>query len=147
MTMKKISFLLLAIVISCTKNDETMNSQKESPLAAVVKLISAESMGYIEVAKAYIDVKRVYSKHVSDNTDYDSLFADHVKFMSATTDSKKMTNHFKYFNYEISEIHDGSSAKVKFESKDKEASLERIIYSLEDRNSQWIVVGIEYEKK
>ncbi len=145
--MRRISFVLLVVLISCNKKEETMSTQKESPLATVVKLISAESMGYIEVAKAYIDVKMVYSKHVNDSADYEKLFIDQVKFMSTTTDSKKLTNHFKYFNFEISETRAGGNAKVKFESKDKEASLERIIYSLEDRNNQWIVVGIDYEKK
>jgi hypothetical protein len=145
--MKKVSFIALVVLISCNKKEEKMSIQKESPLATVVKLISAESMGYIEVAKEYIDVKMVYSKHVNDSIDYDKLFADQVKFMSSTTDSRKMTNHFKYFNYEISETQEGETAEVKFESKDKKASLERIVYSLENRNNQWVVVGIDYEKK
>jgi hypothetical protein len=145
--MKKISFLLLIVVISCNKKKVPIITQKESPLAIVVKLISAESMGYIEVAKAYIDVKSVYSNHVNDSIDCDKLFAEHVEFMSMTTDSKKMTNHFKYFNYVISESWNENSAIIKFESKDSVASLERIIYSLEDRNNKWMVVSIEYERK
>lgn len=137
---------LLVVVISCEERGNSMPICNETPLASVVKLISAQSMGYVEVAKEYIDVKKVYSKHIGDSIDYDKFFAEQVGFMSSTTDSRKFTNHFKYFNYRISEIQNGSTAKVEFRSKDREASLQGIIYDLENRDCEWIVVGIVYEK-
>jgi hypothetical protein len=142
--MKKNIFFVLLTMIACNKNHSKMAGQRESPLAIVVKLISAESMGYPEVAKRYIDVNQVYSKHVPDSINYDTLFTEHVKIMSSTTNSNKMSNHFKYFNYEIVETYEGGQAKVKFAARDNSASLERIIYSLEDRQGEWIVVDIDY---
>jgi lipoate synthase len=115
---------------------------QDSPLVSVIKLISSESLGNIDVAKKYIDIESVYSEHINDSINYVELYEKQVKFKSNIDKSGKFTNQFKYYKYNINEVINKSNATVTF--IDNENQIREIIYSLEKRKENWIVIGIQY---
>jgi len=145
--MRKLIVILLLVILACGKATVDNSLIMESPLSSVVKLISAESLGNIDEAKKYINIERVYSKHINDTLNAESLWREQVKFKSTENNSSKFTNQFKYYNYEISEtISSPMKAKVSFIPFNKDSSTKEINYSLEKENDVWKVIDIEYIK-
>jgi outer membrane cobalamin receptor len=140
---KSIFFSLVSmIVVSCNSK----MTQIESPLAIVIKLISAESFANFDEAKKYIDVKKVYSNDI-DTLSAEQAWKSQVLFFYNIGKDKKFTNNFKYYNYLIKEEQKGENAEVVFESIHPEESISKILYTLNRHNKTWEVVKIEYIKK
>lgn len=134
--------LILMVLVSC--NNKT--SQIESPLAIVIKLISAESLADFEEAKKYIDLEKVYSNNI-DTLTAEQAWENQVLFFYNIGKDKKFTNTFKYYNYIIREEQKGGNAEVVFESIHPGDSISKIIYKLVQRDKTWQVVKIDYLKK
>jgi hypothetical protein len=142
-TTKSILFSLVLIAsISC--NNKML--QTESPLAIVIKLISAESLANFDEAKKYIDLDKVYSNH-TDTLSAEQAWRSQVLFFYNIGKDKKFTHNFKYYNYIIREEQKGENAEVIFESIHPEESISKILYTLIRHNKTWEVVKIEYIKK
>jgi hypothetical protein len=129
------------MMFSCVKNKTTV---LETPFVTVVKLKSAEQSLHYEDALQYMDVVQVYSKLRSENPVED--WKQSLKFLYNIGKDKKFTNNFGYYNYDIEETVRGDNASVCFKSKDDNASIKMIIYGLEKRQKQWIIVSIDYLK-
>ena len=142
MNFLKTIFILAFLISACN----TKMNQKESPLATVIKLQSAETFANLDEAKKYIDVEMVYLKDRPDSITAEKAWETYVMFGYNMAKDKKFTNIFKYHNYNIKEEVAGDNATVLFESKDSESNISRIVYGLENRNNQWIVISIEFVK-
>jgi hypothetical protein len=141
---KRIFFgFVLMVLVSCNSK---MPPQMESPLATVIKLISAESFADFEEGKKYIDVEKVYPKNI-DSLSPEQAWRNQVLFFYNIGKDKKFTNNFKYFNYTIREEEKGENAEVIFESIRPEESISKILYALARYDKQWMVVRIDYTKK
>jgi hypothetical protein len=121
-------------------------TQIESPLAIVIKLISAESLANFDEAKKYIDVEKVYSNNI-DTLSAEQAWKNQVLFFYNIGKDKKFTNNFKYYNYIIKEEQKEGNAEVVFESVHPEESISKIIYTLTFHDKTWVVVRIDYIKK
>lgn len=139
---KIIIFIFCLIFGSCTVKE---TNTEESPLSSVIKLISAESLNDVNEAKKYINIERAYSKYADDKLDAVSLWRQHLAFQSSNN-SIKHTNQFKYYQFNIQEKIDVSKALVSFTSKNREAKIKQIVYTLELSDRKWLVIGIEYIK-
>jgi hypothetical protein len=140
---KSIFFSLVSMaLVSCNSK----MTQMESPLVIVIKLISAESLANFDEAKKYIDVNKVYSSSI-DTLSAEQAWKNQVLFFYNIGNDKKFTNNFKYYNFIIREEQKGESAEVIFESMHPEASISKILYTLNRHNRTWEVVKIEYIKK
>ena len=133
---------ILMLFISC--NHKT--HQEESPLAIVIKLISAESFADIKEAKKYIDIEKVYANNV-DTLLAEETWRGQILFSYNISKDKRFTNHFKYYDYNIKETQDGKSANVVFEAKSPESIISAIVYTLTQYNEAWKVCKIEYVKR
>ena len=129
------------MMFSCAKNKATI---LETPFVTVVKLVSAEQSLDFDEAIQYIDVLQVYSKLGSENPEAD--WKELIKFQYNLGKDKKISNDFGYYNYDIEETITGSNANVCFKAKDINSSIKKITYGLEKRQSQWVVVSIDYLK-
>jgi len=118
----------------------------ESPLAVVIKLISAESFANFDKAKEYIDLESVYSNH-PDTLSAEQAWKNQVTFFYNLAKDNKFTNNFKYYNYNIIERQEGQTAVVIFESMDRGDRIREISYTLIRSNKAWIIVKIDYIKK
>jgi hypothetical protein len=134
--------LVLMILVSCNSK----MTQIESPLAIVIKLISAESLANFDEAKKYIDVEKVYSNGI-DTLSAEQAWKNQVLFFCNIGKDKKFTNNFKYYNYIIKEEQKGENAEVVFESIHPEDSISKIVYKLIQEDKTWRVVKIDYLKK
>ena len=142
-SMKSIMFgIIFLTLISCNSK----MSQIESPLATVIKLISAESLANFDEAKIYIDVEKVYANNI-DTLSAEQAWKNEVLLLYNIGKDKKFTNIFKYYNYTIKEEQKGENAEVIFESIHTEESISKIIYSLIRKTKKWVIVRIEYKKK
>lgn len=135
--------LLLSIVLSFMSCDE---NKSESLLETVIKLNSAESLGNFDEALKYIDVDRAYSKHTKEGTSADKAWREYVMFTYNLGQDNKFTSSFKYYQYNIRENQNGDSGNVIFESINKKAKIQKIIYQLERSDGNWKVIDIEYIK-
>jgi hypothetical protein len=140
--LKIIFKVAITIAISCN----TKINKQESPLAIVVKLISAESFADFTEASKYIDVQEVYAN------DRDSLTAiqawkKEILFYYGLNQDKKFTNAFKYYNYNIKEKQGSEYAEISFEAKNSGSNVQKITYTLKNNKGQWIVVKIDYLHK
>ncbi|MCX6206176.1 MAG: hypothetical protein NTZ19_07995 [Bacteroidetes bacterium] len=134
--------LVLMVLVSCNSK----MTQLESPLAIVIKLISAESLANFEEAKKYIDIEKVYSSNI-DTLSAEQAWKNKTLFFYNIGKDKKFSNNFKYYNYIIKEEQNRENAEVVFESIHPEDSINKIIYTLNQHNKAWEVVKIEYIKK
>lgn len=131
---------LIFFGISCNTN-KTMQA-KNSPLATVVKLQSAEFLMDYDEAKNYIDINSVYGgKSLSDSLSPEQAWIEMVSFMANSTD-KKFTRQFKYFDYDVIETINENKAEVFF--KPKNSANKGITYKLELRKNNWVVYEIDY---
>ncbi|MBG6130740.1 SepF-like predicted cell division protein (DUF552 family) [Aquimarina sp. EL_43] len=135
-----IVIFLLALHIGCNSQNKNM---KETPLVSVIKLKSAEAVLNFEEAKKYIDLDKVFEKS-PELRDVEKQWKEMVTLFYNLGNDKKFTNHFKYFNYRISEVVKQSKAEVIFAKINKESQVKEIVYSLENREENWVVVDIEY---
>jgi hypothetical protein len=144
--MKKMFFVtlcMLFLIISCA--DKKGTQTKNSPLATVVKLQTAEYLMDYTEAKNYIDVNSVYGdKNLPDSLSPEKAWMEMVSFMSNMTD-KKFTRQFKYYDYDVIESVNRNKAEVFF--KPKNNANKGITYKLELRNDAWIVYEIDYKTK
>ncbi len=142
--MKKIAgtiFSTVFLIISCV-NREGMN-HKNSPLAIVIKLQTAEFLMDYKEAKNYIDINSVYSgKNSIENLSPEQAWVEMVSFMSNFTD-KKFTRYFKYYDYDIIESINGVKAEVTFRPKNNGSK--GLTYKLELRKDVWMVYDIDYK--
>ena len=115
-------------MLSCTENKSTI---LETPFVTVVKLVSAEQSLAFEEAIQYIDVIQVYSKLGLENPESD--WKRTIKLQYNLGKDKKISNDFKYYDYNIEETNTNSSIK-------------KITYGLEKRQNRWIVIYIDYFK-
>jgi hypothetical protein len=123
--MKNILLLtsILILFSSCEKDNNP--KMKESPLAIVIKLKSAEALINFEEAKKYIDLKRVFEK-ITEPLDAEEEWKKINTFFHSLGTNKKFTGQFKYFNYKINEIINKSNATVTFTSINKDAQIKKI---------------------
>ncbi|MBP5317987.1 MAG: hypothetical protein J6Y77_01095 [Paludibacteraceae bacterium] len=133
--------LLLTALCSCKTSK---NSTLETPFVTVVKLIDAEKSLKFEKAQEYIDVIQVYSKLGSEQPMED--WKKMLTFNYNLGKDKKFNNNFGYYDYDIIEKISGHTAEVLFKSKDPDANLQEIQYTLQLIDKQWIVIGINYLK-
>ena len=140
----KIVFFILILMVLVSCNNKT--SQIESPLAIVIKLISAESLADFDEAKKYIDLEKVYASH-PDTLSAEQAWKSQVLFFYNIGKDKKFTNNFKYYDYIIKEELKEKNAEVVFESIHPEDSISKIVYKLIQDDKTWRVVKIDYLKK
>ena len=115
---------------------------KNSPLATVIKLHSAEFLMNYAEAKNYININSVYgAKNLTDNLSPEQAWIEMVSFMSNSTD-KKFTRQFKYYDYDVIETINSNRAEVFF--KPKNNANKGITYKLELRKDNWIVYEIDF---
>ena len=144
--MKKAKSILFSLVSVVLLSCNSKMPQMESPLATVIKLISAESFADFDEAKKYIDYEKVYSGH-TDTLSAEQAWRSQVLFFYNLGKDKKFTNNFKYYNYNIKEEQNEENAEVVFESIHPEDSISKILYILTRHDKKWIVVSIKYIKK
>ena len=113
----------------------------DSPFLSIVKLNEAEQCKNYKIAQKYIDVKSVYSSVGSEQPEVD--WKAKIDFFYNLSKDKRFSNHFGYDNFDIYQIKRRNSAKVIFESKNKNESLIKLVYVLEKRNGIWVVVLID----
>ena len=101
------------------------------PFVSVVKLIDAEQALDLENLKQYIDVRQLYTKFGSENSqeDWERL----IRFNYNLGKDKKYTNNFGYRNYDIEETVNGNNTSVCFKAKSDSASIKTITYGLQKR--------------
>lgn len=145
--MKKyiVSFILLFSLFQGCKN-ERRNKDLESPLATIIKMQSAEQLLEFEEAKKYVDVNKIYKDPDNDTASAEDIWKSMLVFQNNLGKSNKFTNQVKYFNYHIVESVNGENAEVFFNAKDRDATIQSIIYKLTLINGSWIVNSIEYKK-
>lgn len=129
------------IMFSCTENKSTI---LETPFVTVVKLISAEQSLAFEEAIQYIDVIQVYSKLGLENPEAD--WKEMIKLQYNLGKDKKLSNNFKYYDYNIEETITENNAVVCFKAKNTNSSIKKITYGLEKRQNRWIIIYIDYFK-
>ena len=129
-------------MLSCQHKPKT-----ESPLAVVVKYVSAEIKGLKEDARQYIDVQSVYSKHIKDeDVDYEKVWEDQLEFRKNVGASKKIESCFSFYEYDIEEVStDTQIAIVTFKSRTELG--DETVYELQLINDKWVIVSIDYLKK
>ncbi len=139
--MKNLIIILLVVLsLSCNGQDVNM---KDTPIITVIKLQSSEVLLNFDEAKRYIDVEKVYGKN-PESKDPQEEWKEMVTFFYNIGTNKKFTNQFKYFDYNIIEMTNGSTAKVNFTAINNEVMIKEIVYSLDKLNDRWKVVSIQY---
>jgi len=128
--------ILALTLFSCVSNRVT---NMETPFVTVVKLMSAESSLAFDKAEEYMDVEQVYSKLGSENPEADWKEGYKILHNLSLCD-EKVTNVFKYYNYDIEENITGNNAIVFLKDKRDNSSIK---YILEKRQNKWIVIAIE----
>ena len=138
--------VLILVVLSCLlfikygKKGAIMN---DSPLVTVIKLQSAESnMDFIEAEK-YIDIERVYGELATRDKGAKDLWKEYLSFGRSLSKSKKFTNYFNYYHYEITVEVNGEDSFVIFKN---ESGSQVITYYLRKVNNNWKVVKIHIVK-
>jgi hypothetical protein len=124
-------FLIVTLMFAC---------QRE-----VMKLQSAEAEMKFEEAKKYIDVASVF-RNYPNSQDPEREWRESVTFFYNIGNTKKFTNRFRYYNYDILESVNSNNAEVRFVATNKTAHLKEIVYSLRREDESWRVVEIEYKK-
>ena len=137
------SYIIISalIMLSCTENKSTI---LETPFVTVVKLVSAEQSLAFEEAIQYIDVIQVYSKLGLENPESD--WKRTIKLQYNLGKDKKISNDFKYYDYNIEETITENNAVVCFKAMNTNSSIKKITYGLEKRQNRWIVIYIDYFK-
>ena len=82
----------------------------------------------------------------SDSLTAENAWKSVVMFGKSLAQDKKFTNFFRYYEYRITEEVRKHNATVYFESINRKKSTRKIIYKLENRNNQWIVISIKYQR-
>ncbi|MDL2320544.1 hypothetical protein LJC45_05375 [Alistipes sp. OttesenSCG-928-B03] len=128
---------LMSLMLSCSYSKTT----KETPFMTIVKLNSAQEFLDFQKAKQYIDINAVFS-HSPSTVDAEKEWKELLQFQYKLGQDKKFTNSFNYSRYDFKEIMiDKSNCKVEFiplESSDR-----TIVYFLELRGKQWVVIRID----
>ncbi|WP_282086663.1 hypothetical protein [Aquimarina algiphila] len=138
----KYFIIMIAIITSLGCNGQK-REVTETPLITVIKLQAAEANLNFEEAKKYIDFEAAFKKH-PESENPEKEWKEMVSFFYNLGNTKKFTNQFKYFNYKINEVVEKSRAKVIFTTINKGSRIKEIIYSLEKREKNWVVINIEY---
>ena len=125
------------------KKIETSNS----PLVTIIKLNAAEALLDLDEAKKYQDINRIYKNSTDEKKSPEEYWKGYISSLNNLQKSKIFTNQWKYFDYDISEITEGSHAEVILKSKNPDDNLQAIEYELELRKSAWIVTKIGYKKR
>ena len=97
---------------------ENKSTILETPFVTVVKLVSAEQSLAFEEAKLQYNLGK----------------------------DKKISNDFKYYDYNIEETITENNAVVCFKARNTNSSIKKITYGLEKRQNRWIVIYIDYFK-
>ena len=118
-------------MLSCTENKSTI---LETPFVTVVKLVSAEQSLAFEEAIQYIDVIQVYSKLGLENPESD--WKRTIKLQYNLGKDKKISNDFKYYDYNIEETITENNAVVCFKARNTNSSIKKITYGLEKRQNR-----------
>jgi len=130
-------FCFCFFIISC----RSIHFSRESPLACVIKLHSAEESLSFEIAKKYIDIRKVYGTLDTNNKSAEDIWKEYLSFNYSLGTSKKFINKFLYHKYKIIEKRDKNRSFVEFISLNGKKS---ITYSLEIVDEKWKVVKIVY---
>lgn len=141
--MKNLIIITLAFMTLGCKGQ--VDAKKESPLATVIKLQSAEALMNLDEAEKYIDVEKVYARYSESNNPKEE-WKKMLSFLYNIGGTNKFTNQFKYFNYDIEQVINESNATVSFISIDKDACIKQITYTLSEiDDGRWKIIAIEYK--
>lgn len=147
---KFLSFSLpVLFLLSCNdKQNSGGTIDIESPLAIVLKLETAESFKDYETAKKFVDLGKTYGRIAKENNkDPETVWKEYVEFNYAVGNSSpKFINIFPFHKYKISESNKKNYFEVKLTSLNVEQKIKQVVYSLELRGKQWMIVGIDYIK-
>ncbi|HMJ68288.1 MAG TPA: hypothetical protein VK508_05310 [Cyclobacteriaceae bacterium] len=134
-----IIIIILEVMGSCKPE-----IKHEPPLAVVVKYITAEMKGLITDARPYIDVKKVYSKHIPDkNVDYEKIWEEQMSFRRQVSSTKKINSCPSFYDFDIEEIISSSTeSTVILRSKKQPVKMD--VYDLELTDRGWQIVDIDY---
>lgn len=135
----RLLFCIMFLVNSCSAVKTVV---LDTPFVSVVKLIDAEQSLHFDVAEQYMDVIQVYTRLGSENPYED--WENEMRLRDNLGKDNKFTNNFGYAHYDIEETINGNTARVAFNNQEENPSIKSIIYGLERRNKEWIVVSIEY---
>ena len=136
----KILLITVLFFSQCSKSN--LDLMNDTPLIVVIKFISAESQLKFEIAKTYMDVDKVFSNS-PDSLNVEEEWKEMNRTFYALGSSKKFTNEFSCFNYEIDETINVDEAFVTFTSIDQKVMIKKIIYKLH-KTDTWKIVAIEY---
>lgn len=143
-TIKPLVLLLIIIVTAGCSRDSV--EEINSPLATVIKLESAISMGDSDIALEYIDIMEVYGDLAEEqNTEVEKIWNELISFNVTLNNEKKFTSTFPFHKYTFSQEFDGQDyANVRFISL-KESGIKNQSYKLNKSSTGWRVVSISYE--
>ena len=114
-------------------------------MTTVIKLQSAEALMNFDEAEKYINVEKVYSKYSESNNPKEE-WKKMLTFLYNIGGTNKFTNQFKYFNYDIEEVVNRSVATVNFRSKNTNATIKQITYTLSEvDDGKWKITAIHYK--
>ena len=140
-----IKYAIGIIILLCFSMSCNNGNKANSPLAIVIKLQAAETMADFEEAKKYIDIDKVYSNHPA-SINPEEAWKESITFFYNLGKDKKFTNVFKYYKYDIQETILKNNATVTFKALSRGDNIKEIVYRLELRKNDWIVIGIDYIK-
>ena len=139
------ALFLILIVIQFSCNNKSI-FKANSPLVSIVSLNSAEALEDFNEAKKYQDVDLLYGQYAKESSiTAEKYWMNFVKENNKLASDRKFTNQFKYYNYNIKEMINGSKSQVTFRNKNKSDRIQTIVYHLSLRNSIWKVIKVEYQ--
>lgn len=141
-----INLLFGIMLFSCEQNKD--HRLIESPIAIVIKLVTAESFKDYDAARKHIDLEQVYSVVAKqEGKSEEDVWKELVEFhYSLGNSSHKFTTLFPFHKYKIIETINGDNSVVKLLATEEGQSVKQITYKLNLQNESWKVVSIEYKK-
>jgi hypothetical protein len=135
-----VTLIVIIVVMSSCKPE----IKHEPPLAVVVKYIAAEMKGLTKEARLYIDVGKVYSKHIQgSDVDYEKVWEEQMTFRARLSNEKKINSCQAFYDFNIEEVmKNKTEATVIFTLKKQ--SKRTSVYDLELTDQGWRIVGINY---
>ena len=132
--------LLCAVLLGCATTGAGVD---DSPLAVVVKLLSAEESADYESALRYLDVESAYGPLATGEKSAEDVWRERVSFSYNLGTTKKFTNQFRYHHYTIREWRTGRTTVISFDHEDGKL---KIVYRLRKDRAGWKVVEIAYHR-
>lgn len=145
LTKRSLYSIGIIVLIFCSCNENKIDKGNRNPITSVIKLESAQLFNDYEIAREFIDLTSVYGEIARiENTKVDSIWFRAINFNNSLgNSSSKFRPLLPFHKYNIIENINGNTSTVELTPTNK--SSKKIIYSLNLKNNQWIVIKIKYE--